>query len=267
MNFAMRKTETPTTYLSAENLSHCEGVTHGFFTRQGGVSEGIYASLNTGRGSGDNQQKIGENRAIVRQILGADALCSLYQIHSPKVVEVTLPWVPAEMPQADAMVTTREGLALGILTADCVPVLLADASAGVIGAAHAGWKGARAGVIEATVEAMEKLGAKASHIVAAIGPCIAQESYQVDTVFRANLVSEDEQSLPFFERDTSSGKHYLFDLKGYAKLRCQRAGVSNIETLPYDTYAEEELFYSYRRSCHHNEKDYGRQVSAIMLKA
>lgn len=251
--------------IKAENLTHCDGVRHGFFTREGGVSSGVYASLNTGRGSNDNQDKVGENRARVRQALGADALCSLYQIHSAEVAEVTMPWLPNEMPKADAMVTNREGLALGILTADCVPVLLADAGAGVIGAAHAGWKGAQAGIVQNTVRAMERLGADAAHVIAAIGPCIAQESYQVDTVFHAGFISQDEHSRHFFERDTESASHYRFDLKGYVRLQCQRAGVSNIEVLPHNTYAEEDLFYSYRRTCHRNEEDYGRQVSAITL--
>ncbi len=252
--------------VKAENLENLNGITHGFFTRQGGVSTGIYASLNTGRGSNDSQQAIGENRALIRKEMGADALCSLYQIHSAEVIEVTVPWVPSDLPKADAMVTNREGLALGVLTADCVPVLFADVGAGVIGAAHSGWKGTQAGVIQSTVAAMEKLGAEASHIVAAIGPCISQESYQVDTLFRANLISADEKTESLFERDSSKPTHYLFNLKAYALLQCQRAGLSNIEMLPHDTYVQDELFYSYRRSCHRNESDYGRQVSAIMLK-
>ncbi|MDG1287925.1 MAG: peptidoglycan editing factor PgeF [Rickettsiales bacterium] len=255
-----------TTNVKAENLENLDGITHGFFTRQGGVSTGIYASLNTGRGSNDSQQSIGENRALVRKEMGADALCSLHQTHSADVIEVTMPWVPSDLPKADAMVTNREGLALGILTADCVPVLFADVGAGVIGAAHSGWKGTQAGIIQNTVKAMEKLGAEASHIVAAIGPCISQESYQVDTLFRANLISADERTVEFFERDSDQPTHYLFNLKAYALLQCQRAGLSNIETLKNNTYAQEDLFYSYRRSCHRNESDYGRQVSAIMLQ-
>ncbi len=253
-------------FLDAENLNECSGITHGFFTRQGGVSTGLYASLNTGRGSQDNQQAVGENRALIRKTLKADALCSLYQYHSAEVVEVTMPWTPNEMPKADAMVTNRDGLALGILTADCVPVLFADASAGVIGAAHSGWKGAIGGVVQNTVTAMEKLGAKAENITVAIGPAIEQDSYQVDTVFRGNFISQDKHSEGFFARDMGSPSHYRFDLKKYVLLQCQRAGLNNVETLPHNTYTDEELFYSYRRSCHRKESDYGRQISAIMLK-
>lgn len=254
------------TTVTAENLTHCDGIKHGFFTRLGGVSQGIYSSLNTGRGSKDDQKLIGENRARVRRFMGADAVCSLNQLHSAEVVEVTIPWVPANMPKADAMVSKNDKLALGILTADCAPVLMADVTAGVIGAAHAGWKGAKLGIIQQTVKAMADLGAEPSRIVAAIGPSIAQNSYQVDTVFHANLTSADELTFPLFERDQNSASHYRFDLKGYAKLQCQRAGISNIETLPQDTYNDEEHFYSYRRTCHRSETDYGRQVSVIMLE-
>ena len=251
--------------VTAENLTHLDGIEHGFFTRKGGVSEGIYTSLNTGRGSDDDPKKVSENRARIREYLKADALCSLYQCHSAEVVEVTLPWVPSDMPKADAMVTNREGLALGILTADCVPVLLADTKARVIGAAHAGWKGALGNILPHTVQAMEKLGATPAHIIAAIGPSIAQSSYQIDSLFHANFINQDEASTHFFERDINSASHYFFDLKAYVKLQCQRAGISNIELLPHDTYETEDLFYSYRRSCHRNEPDYGRQLSAIML--
>lgn len=253
-------------YLEAKNITQYKGVKHGFFTRQGGVSDGVYASLNTGRGSGDNQKQIGENRARVRRALGAGALCSLAQIHSAKVVEVHMPWLPAEMPEADAMVTNRQGLALGILTADCAPVLFVDAKAGVIGAAHAGWKGAISGVVENTVKEMLKLGADIDNISAAIGPAIEQESYQVDSVFHASFISKDKHSERFFERDATSSSHYNFDLKTYVLMQCQRAGLTDVETLPQNTYTEEDLFYSYRRTCHRKERDYGRQVSAIMLK-
>lgn len=253
-------------HLKAENLAQIGAVNHGFFTRKGGVSSGLYASLNTGRGSKDSQQAIGENRSRVRKALGAEALCSLAQIHSAKVQTVEMPWLPSDMPEADALVTNRSGLALGILTADCVPVLFADSKAGVIGAAHAGWKGAIGGVVGNTVTAMEKLGAEKSQILAAIGPAIEQDSYQVDTLFRSNFLSQDAQCEGFFTRDMSSPSHYRFDLKKYVLLQCQRAGITNVETLPHNTYTEEESFYSYRRSCHRNEEDYGRQVSAIMLK-
>ena len=253
-------------YLEADNIANISGVSHGFFTRNGGVSGGVYGSLNGGLGSKDKQSDIAKNRDIIRSEIGATALCSLAQIHSAKVVTVTEPWLSDALPEADAMVTSQTDLALGILTADCVPVLFADNVAGVIGAAHAGWQGALGGVVNNTVEAMQAIGANTANIVVAIGPAIGQESYQIDAAFRAKFIIGDKLSEGFFAPDASSDNHYRFDLKGYVYLKCEHAGLSNIEILSEDTYLEEKLFYSYRRTCHRAESDYGRQVSAIMLK-
>jgi YfiH family protein len=265
---------------------------HGFFTRAGGVSEGIYASLNCGAGSQDNAQHVVENRQRVKDYFEAECLCTLYQEHTADVVVVTessqeyyalgatAPNPTASppptwsgdyatllsRPKADAMVTTRPYLALGILTADCAPVLLHDAENGVIGAAHAGWKGAVGGILANTVEAMCALGAKHSQIRAAIGPCIAQESYQVDMVFHASLLAKDTASEVFFVHDTELSGHYRFDLKGYVAQCLQAAGVTQIEILPQNTYTEESDFFSYRRTTHRKEPDYGRHISVIMLK-
>ncbi len=252
--------------ITAENVSEITTIAHGFFTRKGGVSEGIYAGLNVGLGSHDILAHVAQNRARVLAAMGANALCTLYQHHSANVMTVTEAWETDALPKADAMVTSCAGLALGILTADCVPVLFADAQAGVIGAAHAGWKGAQGGIVAKTVQAMEKLGAEASRIVAAIGPAIAQESYQVDALFHANFTANDAASGQFFERDAQSASHYRFNLKSYVLAQCSAVGISSIEMLPHNTYGQEDLFYSYRRTCHRGESDYGRQISAIMLK-
>lgn len=240
-------------------------VPHGFFSRAGGVSEGIYAGLNCGAGSRDSAEHVLENRKRVQDYFAAEALCTLYQIHSNTVVTLTEDWQQFNAPNADAMVTRMPGLALGILTADCAPVLFADKKAGVIGAAHAGWKGALEGVLENTIAAMEKLGATREHIHAAIGPCIAQESYQVDTIFHGNFLAADAAHSRFFDHDISSPSHYLFDLKGFCESRLQASGLTQIHTLPDNSYTEESLFFSYRRTTHRNEADYGRQISAIAL--
>lgn len=248
-------------FLTADNLN----VTHGFYTRKGGVSEGIYKGLNLGRGSKDNPDHVQKNRKMVINEIGAKSLCTLYQIHSDKVKTVTEPWPAENAPQADAMVTDKAGIALGILTADCVPVLFADEKAKVIGAAHAGWKGTIDGVLENTIVAMEALGADRAAIEAAIGPAICQRSYQIDTFFHADLTDKDPNSKPFFSRDPNSSTHYYFDLKAYVHDRLERAGLTDLDMLPDDTYQQESQFYSYRRSCHNKESDYGRQISAIML--
>lgn len=225
------------------------GVPHGFFGRAGGVSTGIYASLNCGPGSSDARADVTENRRRVSQALGG-TLLTLYQIHSAQAVMVTEPWEHG--PQADAFATNVTGLALGILTADCAPVLFADVEAGVIGAAHAGWKGALAGVTDAAIAAMESLGAQRSRIAAAIGPCISQANYEVGPEFRARFDSK------FF-----AGRH--FDLEGYVAERLADAGIATVARLSACTYARESDFFSYRRATHRGENDYGRQVSAIML--
>lgn len=237
---------------------------HGFFTREGGVSEGIYQGLNCGPGSHDKADHVAENRSRVAAQFGQEAakLCTLYQIHSAEVVTVTEPF-DHDRPKADAMVTNRGGIVLGILTADCAPVLFADTNAGVIGAAHAGWKGAVSGVVENTVAAMEALGAARANIHAVIGPCIAQPSYEVSEAFFAPFTIPERAR--FFVPSTNP-LHWMFDLEGYVLELLQRAGVKEAQAISRDTYREEDLFYSYRRTTHRGEPDYGRQISAIALK-
>jgi len=250
--------------LHAKNLS-LPRVAHGFFGRQGGISEGIYASLNCGPGSGDDRAKVIENRRRATETFGAGMrLLTLYQIHSPKAVTVTAPWEIGESLEADAMVTNLPGLALGMLTADCAPVLLADVEAGVIGAAHAGWKGALDGVVESSVAAMEQLGAARERIAAAIGPCISQANYEVDGEFRANFTRADPANARFFAPNDRPG-YFRFDLEAYVALRLDDAGIADVEALSACTYAREADFFSFRRATHRNESDYGRELSAIML--
>jgi len=247
--------------LNAKNLSGA--IAHGFFGRTGGVSAGIFASLNCGPGSGDDPAAVSENRSRARVALGAAHLVTLYQVHSAAAVTVTAPWDSG--PQADAMVTRVPGIALGILSADCAPVLLADIEAKVIGAAHAGWKGALGGVVEAAVAAMEKLGAERERIHAAIGPCIAQINYEVGPEFQARFVEADRANDHFFDLSERVG-HFRFDLEGYVVHRLREAGVGDVEGLYADTYARESEFYSFRRATHRGEANYGRQISAIVLK-
>ena len=239
---------------------------HGFFTREGGVSCGIYASLNCGFGSGDERAAVAENRsrAAARLNLAASGLRTVHQVHGRSVVTVeSQEWSPTAAPKADAMVTRLPGVALGILTADCAPVLLADPGARVIGAAHAGWRGALDGVIEATVTAMAELGAQAGAIRAAVGPCIAQPSYEVGTDFPAPFLKQDEVNVRFFSPGRN-GRHQ-FDLAGYVATRLAAAGVGTVQVMRVDTYAEPDLCFSYRRATHRGEPDYGRQLSAIAL--
>jgi hypothetical protein len=253
--------------LSSDNLSAAH-IAHGFFGRSGGVSTGIFASLNCGPGSGDDRASVIENRKRALEALGNNAnaqLLTLYQIHSATVVTVTQPWETGKGPQADAMVTDTPGLALGILTADCAPVLLADAQAGVIGAAHAGWKGALSGVIDSVLLAMEGLGAQRSHIAAAVGPCISQPDYEVGAEFRDNFQRADESNARWFI-PSERPEHFRFDLPGYVESRLRAASVENVVRIDRCTYAEEASFFSYRRATHRGEKDYGRQLSAIILK-
>jgi len=248
--------------LRADNISTQSGIAHGFFGRRGGVSCGLYDSLNCGLGSADNADHVGENRRRVQQALGAKALCTLYQVHSASVVMVETPWDTG--PQADAMVSRTKGIALGILSADCAPVLMADADAGVIGAAHAGWKGALSGVIEATVAAMEKLGARRARIAAAVGPCISQANYEVGADFRQRFVAADSANGRYFAPG-SRAQHLQFDLEAFVADRLDRAGVANVSRLSACTYARESDFFSFRRATHRGETDYGRELSAIML--
>lgn len=234
---------------------------HGFFTRAGGVSEGIYESLNGGPGSGDAPAAVAENRARIAAHLGAAALVSVAQVHGARVVEATGPWEGAR-PEADALVTRRPGLAIGVLTADCAPVLLADAQAGVAGAAHAGWKGARAGVLEAALEAMERLGAARARIAASVGPTISQPAYEVGPDFVARFLDDDPDSARFFA--AGRGDRAQFDLPGYVLARLRAAGVA-ADWTGHCTYREPARFYSYRRATHRSEPDYGRLVAAIAL--
>jgi YfiH family protein len=252
--------------LQAPSLSKLKGIRHGFFTRAGGVSQGIYASLNGGVGSNDDPDKVVENLARMAAKLGVspDRLLSLYQIHSPEVVVAEQPWSRDNRPRADAVVSATPRLAIGVSTADCGPLLFADSHASVIGAAHAGWRGAFTGVIEATVAAMEKLGADRSRIAAALGPTISQPNYEVGPEFVTRFVSADAANARFFQPAERSG-HALFDLNGYIGSRIERAGIVNFEDLGLCTYAEPERFYSFRRSTHRNEPDYGRHINAITL--
>ncbi len=244
-----------------------EFVRHAFYTRQGGVSEGLYTSLNCGLGSGDAPEAVRENRkrAMAAIDLPETALTTLYQVHGRKVVELDAPLPEGERPQADALVTRTPGVALGVLSADCVPVLFCDRHAKVIGAAHSGWKGAIGGVLDATVEAMAKLGADPSRIVAGIGPCIAQRSYEVGPEFPAPFLAEDEANARFFAPSRKDG-HHMFDLRGYVGERLRRVGVAEIQAVPNDTCGEADRFFSYRRACLRGEKDYGRGLSAIALE-
>ncbi|HEY6871071.1 MAG TPA: peptidoglycan editing factor PgeF [Novosphingobium sp.] len=238
------------------------GVRHGFFGRAGGISTGAVAGLNAGLGAGDDPLAVAENRRrATAAILPGGRLVSVYQVHSADCVTVTEPWPEHGRPEADALVTDRTGLVLGIVTADCAPVLLADRAAGVVGAAHAGWKGALAGVTDATVAAMEALGARREHIVAAIGPCIAQASYEVDLAFRNRFLAADPGNAAHF-RDGRAG-HCQFDLEGYVAARLVAAGLAMVERLGADTYAQADRFYSFRRATHRGDPAYGRQISAI----
>jgi YfiH family protein len=242
------------------------GVAHGFLGRRGGVSAGALAGLNVGFGSNDDRAAIAENRRrVIAAVMPGAELATVHQVHSANVVHVENPWPHEERPHADAMVTTRAGLLLGILTADCAPVLLADAEAGVIAAAHAGWRGALAGVTDATIAAMEQSGARRDRIAAAVGPCITQASYEVDDAFRARFLDDDPDNAQFLIAGRSGKPH--FDLSGYVAKRLSAAGLDKIETLNLDTYAEPDRFYSYRRATHRGEPDYGRQVSLIGLAA
>lgn len=252
--------------LLADNLKELPGIRHGFFTRKGGVSTGNAASLNCGLSKYLDRGEALENRRRVAGHLGVepDRLLSCDQIHSPDCLTITKVWNVDERPLADAMATKEKGIALGILTADCVPVLLADARAGVIGAAHAGWRGAISGVLENTLKAMEELGASRKDIRAAIGPCIGQNSYEVGPEFPASFLAEDPANEKLFRPAFRSG-HYMFDLPRYVLNKLQTLGVPDVEPSLADTYADEERFYSYRRDSQRGEKQSGRLISVIVL--
>ncbi len=239
-------------------------VPHGFLGRTGGASSGLYGDLNVGIGSRDDPLAVSENRRLAAQAVIADApLQTVYQVHGSDVATLAGPLSAGERPQADAMVTAVPGLLLGILTADCAPVLLADERAGVIGAAHAGWKGALAGVTDTTIAAMEALGADRARISAAVGPCIAQASYEVDAAFHARFVEADGANDVFFAGGRDD--RHQFDLEGYVAARLAAAGVTRVACLGRDTYRLEARYFSYRRAAHRGEPDYGRQMSLIGL--
>jgi hypothetical protein len=272
------------------NFSAISGVSHGFFTRRGGVSTGIYDSLNCGYGSGDSLKNVRENRERVGELLGVDGavLCTASQIHSAKAQIVQEPWQDSHAPTADALVTSETGIAIGVLTADCLPILFADAKNGVIAAAHSGWKGAISGIIENTILAMQQLGAKNDSIIATIGPAIAQSSYEVGAEFYANFLAQSSENERFFRHceersDVSIQKmqrdkdwiasatprndenKYLFNLPAYAKMQLEKAGISQINIIAKDTFSNDNEFFSYRRSCKRGETAYGRQISAIVM--
>jgi len=253
--------------LTSASLAALPGVRHGFFTREGGVSAGPYASLNCGLGSGDDLDRVAENRtrALARLGLPGDRLATAYQVHSNRAALAEAPWPVSKRPRVDALVTRTAGLALGVLTADCAPVLLADRDAGVVAATHAGWRGAHDGVLEATLAAMQRLGARAAATLAAVGPAIEQPSYEVGPEFPAPFLDQDPANDDFFEAAPRAG-HFLFDLKGYVVRRLVRAGVGQVDSLAVDTCADDARFFSYRRACLNGEQAYGRLLSAISLE-
>lgn len=252
--------------LGSPLLSAIPGLRHAFFTRHGGVSDGVYQSLNGGIGSNDDPANVRENRRRMAERMGVAAghFLSAYQIHSPDAVVATEPWQGSARPKADAIVTRSERLAIGVSTADCGPVLLVDPNARVIGAAHAGWKGALTGILESTIATMERLGAERSGMVAAIGPLIRQQSYEVGGEFVERFLEADADYAAFFLPANREG-HAMFDLGGFIRMRLENAGVLMIDDLGLDTYSDER-FFSYRRSVHRSEPDYGRHIHAIALE-
>jgi YfiH family protein len=252
--------------IEAPDLKSARSLRHGFFTRQGGHSSGHFASLNCGFGSGDDKPTVARNRAAVGEQIGVSAgnLLTIWQWHSPDVVVAEAPWDVLAPPKGDAIVTTQPGLAIGVLTADCAPILFADDEAGVIGAAHAGWKGALAGVSDATIAAMEEKGARRERITAIIGPTISQKAYEVGPDFATQFLADDPDNADFFT-PSARLRHQMFDLPSYLERRMRRQGVGRVMDMGLCTYSDEARFYSFRRATHRNEKDYGRQISAIVL--
>jgi polyphenol oxidase len=252
--------------IRSPRLSELPRVRHAFFTRAGGVSDGVYASLNGGQGSSDAAARVQENRRRMAAALDAPdgVVVTAFQIHSPTAVIATKPWARADAPRADAIATKTARLAIGVTVADCGPILLADGDAGVVGAAHAGWRGALDGVLEAVVAKMVELGATRPNIAAAIGPLIRQESYEVGPEFIARFRDADTGYLRFFALSKRDG-HALFDLPGFIAMRLKGAGVETIDDLGLDTYSDEARFFSYRRTTHRGESDYGRLIAAIAL--
>lgn len=252
--------------IEAHNLSTVPDVRHGFFTRKGGRSVGLYGTLNCGYGSDDDRELVRQNRIHVATSLGLfpEQLITVHQIHSPEVVTVSQCWSPDEAPKADAMVTCTPGTGLGVLTADCAPVLFADRQNGVVGAAHAGWRGALGGVCEATIAAMETIGAERDHVFAAIGPSISVRNYEVGTEFHNEFITQNDSYDRFF-RPADQENHYMFDLPGFIEHRLNSADIGSVERHDLCTYEREADFFSYRRATHRGELDYGRQISAITL--
>ncbi len=252
-------------YLSAPSL-RTVGVSHAFFTREGGTSSGVYASLNGGVGSKDDAAAVAENRARMAKVIGVDAAHLLvpFQIHSADALHVHAPWATGERPRCDGLVTATRGLALGVTGADCGMILFADGKNGVVGACHAGWKGALTGILESTIAAMETLGALRAHIHCALGPTIAQASYEVGPEFVERFAATDREHARYFIPSERDG-HAMFDLPAFIAMRLERANVGSFHDLAQDTYANDEKYYSYRRSVHRKEPDYGRLVSAIAL--
>jgi polyphenol oxidase len=252
--------------IQAGLLNEIAGVTHGFFTREGGTSQGLFSSLNCGFGSGDDLEIVARNRALVAGSMGVepDRLLTLYQEHSPRVITVSETWRRESAPLADAMVTKERGIALGALTADCAPVIFADGRARIVGIAHAGWKGALNGVTDATIRAMEKLGADRAAIVAAIGPAISGAVDEVGPEFHGRFLEADPANEAFF-RPAPEPQHWLFDLPNYLLARLRRSGIGRAEDLALCTYDDEQRFFSYRRATHRNESLYGRLISAVAI--
>ncbi|MEO1608389.1 MAG: peptidoglycan editing factor PgeF [Pseudomonadota bacterium] len=253
------------TMLQSRLLNEAKGLRHGFFTRQGGVSQGIYASLNCGYGSDDNPDAVNENRrrAALHLSCAHTDIVTAYQIHSAQVLVVDALFQPDAVPQGDALVSKTPGLAIGVLTADCTPVLFADPEARIVGAAHAGWRGAASGILEATLEAMEAIGGKRCRIRAAIGPAIHQPNYEVGAEFKAEFLNANPENERFFNQPAQAAKP-RFDLPDFCNARLEAAGVNWIDNIDLCTYADESLFFSYRRKIHRLEPDYGRQISAIV---
>jgi purine-nucleoside/S-methyl-5'-thioadenosine phosphorylase / adenosine deaminase len=252
--------------MTLDVLDQDRGIHHAFFTRRGGVSGGLYESLNCGFGSGDAAENVARNRAIAMEQLGlsADRLVTCYQIHSASVITVEEPWAREASPRGDGLVTVVPGIALGVLTADCAPILLQDPVARVIGAAHGGWRGALGGIVEATLDRMEALGAQRDRIRAGIGPCIAGDSYEVGPEFQQQFLIEDPASASFFSPGARSD-HFMFDLPGYIEHRLAGAGIRVVQRAFRDTVSEDGDFFSYRRACLRGERAYGRGLSAIAL--
>ena len=251
--------------IEASGLSAINGIRHGFFTREGGVSDGIYGSLNAGYGSDDDSVKVAENRRrIAAQLgVGSNRLLTIHQWHSADVVLAEKPWDVRRPPEGDAVVTDKPGISVAVLTADCTPVLFSSGDGRVVGAAHAGWKGAIGGILDATVARMKELGAKDVH--AAIGPTISQLNYEVGPEYRARFIDRDAASDRFFIPSAKPG-HFMFDLPGFVRARLDDLELASIEDTALCTYADEQRFFSYRRTVHRGEADYGRQLSAICIK-